>query len=68
MFMEQQRRYHRMEKMAKVLGVSRGGCYAWCERKASKPTHENKELVATICDIQETLGLRREHSYHPTTQ
>lgn len=28
-FMEHQRRYHRVEKMARALEVSRGGYYAW---------------------------------------
>jgi putative transposase len=58
-FMEQQRQYHCVEKMARVLGVSRGGYYAWRKREASKRTHEDKELVAEICDIQENVSKYR---------
>ncbi len=58
-FMDQQRRYHRVEKMARVLEVSRGGYYAWRSREASKRAEEDKALVAEIRDIQENVAKYR---------
>ena len=51
-FMEQQRRYHRVEKMAKVLEVSRGGYYAWLKRLPSRRAQDDEMLVAQIRDNQ----------------
>ena len=58
-FMEQQRRYHRVEKMARVLEVSRGGYYAWRKRKASRRAQEDEQLVKEIGDIQEHCARKR---------
>jgi transposase InsO family protein len=58
-FMEQQRRYHRVEKMARVLEVSRSGYYAWRTREASKRAQEDEALVAEILDIQENVAKYR---------
>jgi transposase InsO family protein len=58
-FMEQQRRYHRVEKMARVLEVSRSGYYAWRTREASKRAREDEALVAEILDIQENVAKYR---------
>jgi transposase InsO family protein len=54
-FMEQQRRYHRVEKMARVIGVSRGGYYAWRKRRPSPRAREDEILVAAIREIQEQV-------------
>jgi len=58
-FMDQQRRYHRVEKMARVLEVSRGGYYAWRKREASERAQEDEKLVAEIRDIQENVAKYR---------
>jgi len=58
-FMEQQRQYHRVEKMASVLGVSRGGYYAWRKREASRHAQKDEKLVAEIRDIQENVAKYR---------
>ena len=58
-FMDQQRRYHRVEKMARVLEVSRSGYYAWRRREASKRAREDEALVAEIRDIQEKVAKYR---------
>lgn len=44
-FMEQQRRYHRVEKMARVLEVSRSGYYMWLKRQPSRREQEDGRLV-----------------------
>ena len=54
-FMDQQRRYHRVEKMARVLEVSRGGYYAWRKREMSRRAQEDEALVVQIRDIQEKV-------------
>ena len=67
-FMEQQRRYHRVEKMARVLEVSRGGYYAWRKREASKRAQEDEKLVEEIRDIQENVAKYRYGSPRVTEQ
>ncbi len=52
-FMEHQRRYHRVEKMARVLEVSRSGFYKWVKRQPSRRAQEDQRLVDEIRDIQE---------------
>lgn len=52
-FIEQQRRYHRVEKMARVLNVSRSGYYAWRRREASCRAREDEQLTELIAEIQE---------------
>ena len=51
-FMDQQKLYHRVEKMARVLEVSRSGYYAWVKREKSLREREDKKLVEQIRDIQ----------------
>ncbi len=58
-FMEQQRRYHRVEKMARVLEVSRGGYYAWRSRRRSLRARQDERLVAEILYIQEKVAKYR---------
>ena len=58
-FMEQQRRYHRVEKMARVLEVSRGGFYAWLKRQPSEREEKDAEIVEKIRDIQENIAKYR---------
>ena len=58
-FMEQQRRYHRVEKMARVLEVSRGGFYAWLKRQPSEREKKDTEIVEKIRDIQENIAKYR---------
>jgi transposase InsO family protein len=57
-FMEQQRGTHRVERMAKVLGVSRSGYYAWLEREESPRDQANRELVQKIKEIQREAKYR----------
>ncbi len=58
-FMEQQRRYHRVEMMARVLEVSRGGYYAWRKREPSHRAQEDEKLVEQMRDIQENVAKYR---------
>jgi putative transposase len=58
-FMDHQRQFHRVEKMARVLEVSRSGYYAWRKREASKHAQEDEALVAEIRDIQEKVAKYR---------
>ncbi|MEE8441383.1 MAG: hypothetical protein V3S41_06655 [Spirochaetia bacterium] len=51
--MEHQRRYHRVEKMARALEVSRSGFYKWVKRQPSRRAQEDQRLVDEIRDIQE---------------
>lgn len=55
-FMEQQRRYHRVEKMARVLEVSRGGFYAWLKRRPSHRARQDEVLVEMIRQVQEHVA------------
>jgi putative transposase len=67
-FMEQQRRYHRVEKMARVLEVSRGGFYAWLRRQPSERQQKDAEIVDEIREIQEKLAKYRYGSPRITQQ
>jgi transposase InsO family protein len=58
-FMHRQRRYHRVAKMARVLGVSRGGYYAWVKRRVSARTRADRELSAQIAAIQQGFAKYR---------
>lgn len=51
-FIEMQRRFHSVEMMAGVLGVSRGGYYAWRRRKSSRRTAANTVLAKRIRKVQ----------------
>jgi transposase InsO family protein len=45
-----------VEKMARVLEVSRSGYYAWLRREPSRRDREDAELVEQIRDIQENTA------------
>lgn len=67
-FMEQQRRYHRVEKMARVLEVSRSGFYAWLTRESSPREQEDQKLVDEMADIQEKVAKYRYGSPRMTVE
>ena len=67
-FMEQQRRYHRVEKMARVLEVSRSGFYIWLKRQPSRREQEDRRLVDEIRDIQEKVAKFRYGSPRMTVE
>lgn len=58
-FIDQQKLYHRVEKMARVLKVSRSGYYAWVKREKSLRERKNEELVEQIHNIQKTVAKYR---------
>jgi transposase InsO family protein len=66
--MEQQRRYHRVELMARVLEVSRGGYYEWRKRQPSCRARYDEELVEEIRDIQKKLAKGRYGSPRMTAE
>jgi putative transposase len=49
---------HRVEKMAKVLGVSRSGYYAWASSPESPRERREKELTGQIQEIQNQVHHR----------
>jgi len=53
MFMQQYHGQYSVKKMAKDLGVSRSGYYAWLKRKPSRHETENRELPRLIIQIFE---------------
>jgi len=53
MFMQQYQGQHSVTKMAKDLGVSRSGYYAWLGRKASRHETEDRVLLSLIVMIFE---------------
>lgn len=57
-FMYDQRYYHRVAKMAEVLGVSRGGYYAWLNGAETTRQRTDRELVRAIRRIQEKKRFR----------
>jgi len=67
-FMEQQRRYHCVEKMARVLEVSRSGFYMWLKRQPSRRAQEDGRLVEEIRDIQENRAKFRYGSPRMTVE
>jgi len=52
-FMKKHRKEFKIEKMAKVLGVSRSGYYKYINKKESFTEKENRELAASIKRIHE---------------
>lgn len=62
-FMKEHSKEHSIEKMAKVLGVSKSGYYAWLKRPVSKRALENEKLLEDIKTIhkesRETYGSPR---------
>lgn len=54
-FIDEQRDSHSVEKMAEVLGVSRGGYYAWKDRPESARRLQEEALVEQIREIQEQV-------------
>ena len=57
-FIEEQRGYHRVEKMAEMLGVSRVGYYAWKRRPKSGRARSDEELAGRIRRIQKRVHYR----------
>ena len=55
-FMNDQRQFHSVELMAKVLKVSRSGYYAWRRRAKSARARQTERLVAEIRFIQENVS------------
>jgi len=53
MFMQQYHGQYSVTKMAKDLGVSRSGYYAWLKRKPSRHEIEDRELLSLIIKIFE---------------
>lgn len=51
-FIEQHREVHSVVKMAGILGVTRGGYYAWRTRARSKRSQQDEQLVEDIKGIQ----------------
>ena len=58
-FMEEQRVFHSVEKMARILKVSRSGYYAWATRSMSRRSAADTELIAEIRNIQDTEARHR---------
>jgi transposase InsO family protein len=50
--------FHSIEKMAKVLGVSKSGYYSWLNRPDSKRSKDNKKLLSIIKNIYENSKRR----------
>jgi putative transposase len=57
-FIEQQRDAHSVAKVAKILGVSRGGYYAWRSRARSERARVQEELIKHIEGIQGEVKYR----------
>ena len=57
-FIDEQRRYHGVEKMAGLLAVSRAGYYAWSKRPKSARASSDEELVKRIEKIQKRVKYR----------
>ena len=56
--MSEQRGAHSVEKMAKVLRVTRSGFYAWLNREPGPRAKEQRDLVEQIQRIQHEVGRR----------
>lgn len=57
-FMDGQRGIHSVERMARVIGVSRSGYYAWRGRDESARERANRNLTEAIRGIQEKVKYR----------
>ena len=57
-FISEQRRFHRVEKMARTLGVSRTGYYEWLQRHGSLRRSRDEGLVECIKEIQKKVHNR----------
>jgi putative transposase len=57
-FIERHREAHSVAKVAKVLGVSRGGYYAWRLRSRSQRARGSEQLVKRIEEIQGEVKYR----------
>ena len=57
-FIDEQRNYHRVEKMAEMLGVSRVGYYAWKRKPKSGRARSDEELAERIRRIQKRVHYR----------
>ena len=58
-FMNDQKQFHSVELMARVLKVSRSGYYAWRRRAKSARAQQSERLVAEIRFIQEQVSRYR---------
>lgn len=52
-FIGEQATHFRVNKLCKVMGVSRSGYYAWQQRKPSRRTQANRQLVAEMRRIHQ---------------
>jgi transposase InsO family protein len=57
-FIEQHRKAHSVAKVAEVLGVSRGGYYAWCRRAQGERARGTEQLIKRIQEIQGEVKYR----------
>lgn len=57
-FIDTHRGTHRVEKMARLLGVSRGGYYAWKKRPESARRRQEKDLLERIRETQRRVKYR----------
>ena len=57
-FIETHRETHCVGKMARLLGVSRSGYYAWKKRPESRRVSQQKELVERIREVQKRVKYR----------
>lgn len=57
-FIEQHRGAHSVAKMARMLGVTRGGYYAWRRRARSERSRQEEHIVKDIKAIQEQMKYR----------
>ena len=57
-FMDDQRRFHRVEMMARVLGVSRSGFYRWRSGRVTNREKSNKKLRGEIKRVQKKAKWR----------
>jgi putative transposase len=54
-FIEEYREVHSVAKMAGILGVTRGGYYAWRTRARSKRSQQDEQLIEDIKAIQQEV-------------
>jgi putative transposase len=64
-FIEEHREVHSVVKMAKILGVTRGGYYAWRSRTPSQRSAEEQRIVEQIqviqAEVKDRYGSPRVH-------
>lgn len=57
-FIDEQREVHRVEKMARTLGVSRAGYYQWRRRQESRRRGVDQQIANRITEIQNQVKYR----------